>query len=228
MAIVKLGPIVSGISGKVGTVVFANAKHALVLRPTPVTRRKSSGFLLASQNFMSRIRRRWATLTDEQQNTWRTAAATLSSTNRIGQTRPMSGFQYFVMTNKTADPELLTIFLFPQNLQDEDFAINPAATFSASGAYTVQMDNPFITTFLRMHAYGWPFWRTTKSKDVPRLVYLASFSSDADPVTFNVRTAWIEHFGALQEGQQYAIGIKSQFTSSPFAPTTVLRQTVTA
>ncbi len=228
MAIVRLGPIVSAISGALGSVVFVAGGRSTVARLRPLTIDKSTSFSLRQDGRMANLRRYWSTMTDLQKERWNTDAHDIPQTNALGVASPMSGFNYFIMTNKKAFPDIFTTFPFPAALEQKDFVVNPAASFSASGAYTVEADNPWTPGILRIRAYGWPFWRTTKSKEVARLVYLASWSATTDPITFNVRTAWLEHFGPLQEGQRYAIGIKSQFSHSPFAPTTVLRQTVAA
>lgn len=228
MAIVKLGPIVSGISGKVGTVVFANAKQALVLRPTPRTRRKSSNFLLRSQGFMSNIRRRWATLTDLQQNAWRTAAAELASTNRLGQSRPRNGFQYFVMTNKVVFPGPKTIIEDPPSPDIGTLPVNPTVEFSASVGLLVTIDNPGSPSFLQMQVYGWPFWVDHDTNAVARLVFLDERSASAEKVVDNVIGEWEQHFGPVQIGQRFAVGLKSRLNANPFLPIFIFRGTVVA
>ncbi len=228
MAIIRLGPIASGISGALGGVVFVNTKRSTVVRPRPAPRHKSSPFLARSKARMQSLRNFWSTLTALQQDAWRTAAADINRTNALGQSSPLSGFGYFIMTNKTAFPGFFETFPFPANLLPQDVAVNPAASFSAAAAYTVQIDNPVALTFLRLYAYGWPFWRDTPSRDVARLVFIRETTSDSDPVTMDIKTEWLQHFGPLQEGQRYAVGIKSQFSHSPFVHMTVLRQTVSA
>lgn len=228
MAIVKLGPIVSGISGKVGTVVFANAKQALVLRPTPVTRRKTSDFLLRSQGFMSRIRRHWPTLTTLQQNAWRTAAAALSSANRIGQARPRTGFQYFVLTNKVVFPGLPSIIDNPPTLGTLESPINPVVSYSVADGLEVSVDNPESPSFLQMQVYGWPFWVNHDTNSIPRLVFLDERSGSGDPIQDDVTSEWEEHFGGVQIGQRYAIGLKAWGSVNPFHPTFIFRGAVVA
>lgn len=228
MAIVRLGPIVSAISGSVGSVVFIAGGRSTVARLRPVTVENTSSYALRSKVHMANIRRYWSTMTDLQKQTWTTAGHDIPQTNALGVSSPMTGFNYFVMTNKTVSPADHTIWPFPAELDERDFAVNPAATFSVSGSYTVQFDNPYPTTGLGLKAYGWPFWRTTKSKDVARLVFIAEWASFSDPVTVDIKSQWLEHFGPLQEGQRYAVGIKCQFNHTPFAPITVLRQAALA
>ena len=228
MAIFRTGALADAVSGAIGGMVFVSGGKSNVVRHRPIPRRPSSPFLAQSNALMYNLRRFWATLTTAQQLAWNTAAREINSTNRLGQSSPMNGFQYFIKTNKATFQATLAIFPFPATLSQLDFAINPAASFSAAGAYNVQIDNPFVMTFLRIVVHGWPFWRTTQSRDVARVIFLEAFTSDADPVVLNVRDSWIQHFGPLQEGQRIAVGVTSQFTHSPFASRTVLRVTVAA
>lgn len=228
MAIVKLGPIVSGISGKVGTVVFINAKQGLVLRPTPVTRHKTSDFLLRSQGRLSALRRHWATLTTLQQDTWRTAAATLSSTNRIGHTRPRTGFQYFILTNKIVFPGAPGIVDIPFKLRDLESPINPLIVFSLTTGLSIIVDNPASPAGMFLQVYGWPFWVNHDTKSVPRFVFLDERGSSTDPMGDTVTPEWEDHFGPVQLGQRYAIGIKAWNAPNPFHPMFVFRGTVLA
>ncbi len=228
MAIFREGALTGAISGALGGVVFVSGGKSNVVRHRPPPSAASSPFLATSKALMYNLRRFWSTLTTEQQQAWNAAASDINTTNRLGQSSPMNGFQYFIMTNKKTFPATGSIFPAPTNLSPFDFAVNPAASFSAAGAYNAQFDNPVAMTSLRIVVRGWPFWRTTASKTVARLVFLEAFTSDADPVVVNVRDSWIEHFGALQAGQQIAVGITSQFSHSPFAPETVLRIIVAA
>ena len=228
MAIVKLGVLAAGISGKIGGVVFANTKQALVVRPTPVTRHKTSDFLLKSQNQLSRVRRAWATLTTEQQLAWNTEAANLSSTNRLGQTRPRTGFQYFVLTNMTVFPGLPAILDDPPGLGALIPPINPSVVFSVSTGLLVTIDNPIAPALLQIQVYGWPFWVNHDTNAVPRLVFLDERAGTSDPVGDNVITEWEDHFGPVQLGQRYAVGLKARRNSNPFLPMFVFRGTVVA
>ena len=228
MAIYRTGALAGAISGTVGGVTFVTGGKSNVVRPRPITLHKTSPFLARSRARMHNLQNFWSTLTTLEQAAWNTAAHEILSTNTLGARSPMNGFQYFILTNKKAFPGFYETFPFPATLSPLDFAVDPAAAFSAAGAYNVQIDNPTAMTFLRLVVRGWPFDRSTVSRDVARLVFIQEITSDADPIVLNVRTAWIEHFGALQEGQRFAVGLTSQFTHSPFAPMTVLRQAVSA
>ena len=228
MAIIRLGPIVGGISGTLGGVVFANTRKSTIVRPRPAPLSKSSPFLARSRARMYNLRRTWSTLTTLQQDAWRTAAADINSTNALGQSSPMSGFTYFITTNKVAFPGFFETFPFPATLVPADFAVNPAVAFSAAGNFDASIDNPDSPSFLKIQVYGWPFWVDHATKSVARLVFLQETTSNSDPIVLNVRTEWIAHFGDMIPGQQFSCGVKARFSHSPFNPITMFRQAVTA
>lgn len=229
MAIIRPGSVVGGISGKLGGLVFVVGRRGTVVRPRPNPVKKETTFSLLSRGRMSTLRQFWSTMTQLQRDAWQTAAVQILTTNALGVSSPMSGFTYFILTNKHGVIDSPDIFPAPRDLDPRDFAVNPSATFSASGTFSCQIDNPFPPiTFLRIDVFGWPFWRTTPSKTVPRLVFLDGTTSSGDPIVLNVRPAWIQHFGDMVQGQQFAVAIRARFTASPFSPTTVFRQAVTA
>ena len=228
MAIVRLGPIVGGISGALGGVVFVNSKRSLVARRPPTTRRKSSPFLARSRSRMAQLRNHWHTLTTNQQTRWSSAASQIESTNALGLSSPISGFEYFIKTNKVAFPGAFGLVDEPSSIRARDFAVNPTVAFSATTGYDVSIDNPSAPLFLQIQVYGWPFWLSHETKSVPRLVFLDERSASADPVQDNVQPEWRAHFGDMVEGQRFSCGIKARASASPFNPITIIQSTVTA
>ncbi|KKM73427.1 hypothetical protein LCGC14_1410640 [marine sediment metagenome] len=228
MAIIRTGPLVGGISGKIGGVVFVNARRGLVARPAPRVTRPSSPFLQRSKARMHNLRRHWATLTALQQDLWNTAARDVLSTNRIGLSSPMTGFTYFIKTNKVAFPGTFSIVDEPESLLSRDTPVSPFAAFSAAGAYSVGIANPFTPATLQIQVYGWPFWVDHPTKSVARLVFLKEASEFGLTIVIALNPEWLAHFGPLAEGQRFSVGIKARVSASPFNPLTTIRGVVAA
>lgn len=228
MAIIRPGPIVGAVSGTLGGVVFVAARRGFVVRPRPNRLHRTSPFLSASKSFMHNLRRHWSTLTADQQNLWNTSAALIQTTNALGLSSPINGFQYFIMTNKTAFPGPKSIVDVPFSLQPTEFVLLPTVVFSVSGSYSVTAQNNNFPGFMTIQIYGWPFWRTTPSRSVARLVFLREDTQSLLVLSINVRDAWIAHFGPLSVGQQFALGIVVRAFQSPFVPRTTIRTTAVA
>ena len=109
MAIARLGAIVAGIAGSLGEVTFANARGALVLRKRQWPPNHHTAPVTARKHLYSQIWIAWRALTDAQRAAWRTAAANLTITGRLGQTRPRVPWRVFFELNNRNVATGLTI-----------------------------------------------------------------------------------------------------------------------
>lgn len=226
MAIIRTGPIVSDISGSLGSVVFVAGAASTVARPRPNKLFHSSPSLQRARSFISNVRRTWSTLTALQQDAWRTSASDINSTNALGQSSPMSGFNLFVKVNTELIQSTDPIRLTPPINGVHPVPINPAATFSDAGAYTISADAlpGFPNTF--WFVYGWPFWTDHDSRDKARLVYLRTVITPG--LTVNVKLEWTARFGALRETQRFAAGVAMTRVNFARSAIVILRDTVAA
>lgn len=101
MAIVKLGPIVTGIRGSLGGVVFSNSRGGPYCRASyrPVNPR--SELQSNRRNFLTSIPLLWRSLSNEQQQAWATYAALPAQalTNSLSETYYASGYNWFFSIN---------------------------------------------------------------------------------------------------------------------------------
>lgn len=99
MAIVKLGSIVSGISGSLGQTTFANRRTGLIAakRCLKINRRTTSQ--LESRATLRAVQHAWAGLSNQQRTEWKIAAQQSKLTNRLGTTITLSAYQYFCKVN---------------------------------------------------------------------------------------------------------------------------------
>lgn len=228
MAIFTTGPIVAGVSGKVGSVVFVNSKRSRTLRPAPLKLHDSSPFTARSKTWLSNVRRQWSVIPTAEQNAWRAAAAEILRTNRLGQKAPISGFEYFVMTHTR-------VFVGPREFLEgppipdvRDNTGSPTCVFSISTGLEITADNAFGPLLLRLQVYGWPFWVDHDTKALARFVFLDEFTLNPGLISFDLTTQWEQHFGTVQLGQRFACATKVRFSASPFVPMTIFRQEIIA
>lgn len=204
MAIIRTGPIVNAISGALGPLVFVAGSGSPVVRPRGIKIKTSSGNTLKARSRMANLRRHWQQLSTDDQNTWRTAASTMSSTNALGVTSPMTGFRLFMKTQLARRHQGGSIDDTPNVAGTDIEPLDVAATFSASGAYTITANSGPAGLGL-FYLYGWPFARDWDARATARLRFLQiQFGSS---ISVNVKTAWVDLFGELQENQRFAIGV---------------------
>lgn len=100
MAIFRPGPTITAISGALGGQIYRAGKKGPVIQIRP--RRRKTLLPLQTRNnaqFVT-LTHLWRNLTDDQRRQWRNAAALLKQRNRLGVSRPLSGFNLFVHTNR--------------------------------------------------------------------------------------------------------------------------------
>lgn len=214
MAIIRPGPLAGAISGRLGGLVFVAGQGTPFVRPRPAPRHKDRKFLGSVQSYMGRLVNAWRAFDNDAKATWQTAAILVISTNRLGTSKPMTGFQYFIHANMLAIPDRNAIFTIPP----PPAFINPpgssSVAFSAAGNYVVNATGPVGITVPIYHIFGWPFWTNQSPGQIPRPVFLKSFSGAGAKVE-NIRPEWEDHFGSLQEGQFFFCRLKVRSNVNP-------------
>ena len=101
MAIVKLGPVVTGIRGSLGGVVFSNSRGGPYCRSSYKPVNPRTALQSDCRNFISWVPGLWRGLTVEQQEAWATYAALPAQalTNSLGETYYASGYNWFLSIN---------------------------------------------------------------------------------------------------------------------------------
>jgi len=99
MALIKLGAVVTQISGKVGGTTFGHGSNGSYMKNRgsyinkQTTKRKAVNTALAS------ITSQWRTLSDAQRLGWQALSPSFPYVNRIGNTAYLSGFNLFTQFN---------------------------------------------------------------------------------------------------------------------------------
>lgn len=226
MAIIRTGPVVGAISGSIGGVTFVAGARGSVARIRPQRPRTSSPAQNGARSRANNSLVLWVALDDDERTAWQTAAKLHPSTNRVGETSPRNGFTYFMhvrLRNRLIGGESLPL---PPREGETQPPLNVTASFSLTTGYDVDADPPTGVTPAKFDIFGYPFYASHETKDVPRWVFLADASIGSMPL--DVETQWTAIFGALQLGQQFAVGVNVLAAFSTRSPRTVVRSSVTA
>ena len=216
MAIFRTGPIVGGISGKLGGAVFVQGRGSAVLRPRPQSRFTESDIVTRRRSQMQIARRKWSTLTDQQRDSWRTSASLQPSINRLGQAKPLSGFQLFIQSNLAPMFDAASFREVPWLDGPSPAIASVAATFSISGVYRLDGSgdaSPAQTTFL---IKGYPYYRSTPTNAPPRLVHLRN--TNGTSLFFDIKSDWEALWGPLRVGQYFAVAVARKFADGGVSP----------
>lgn len=101
MAVVKFGPLVEGISGKIGGVVFSKSPGQNVIRANGLQTKVATPRRSAARATMAVVVAAWRALSEEKRNGWNSIAKSgaWDRTSKTGGTIPMSGYNLFMMGN---------------------------------------------------------------------------------------------------------------------------------
>ena len=172
MAILKMGAIVTNISGKVGGQTFGIGKSGQYLKNTGsyinarTVKRTGSNTLLAS------ITAKWRTLTQAQRDSWDAATVNFPYVNRLGNTEYYSGFNLFTKFSVNLaliglginnNPPPVTPVTVPN-----DFTMVPTTSTFPIAAQDVSTSNLYLIYCAPPASQG-----QSKNKKQLRLIYTA-------------------------------------------------------
>lgn len=92
MALIKLTAIVDNISGKLNGTVFSKNKGGHYMRSKSMPSNPKTSFQTAVRARFGAIAQLWGALTEAQRDAWRAMASEFPYTNRLGDTKILSGF----------------------------------------------------------------------------------------------------------------------------------------
>ncbi len=226
MAIYSAGIVAGAISGKLGGIVFVQAKKNAVVRMRPATRAAISPRQQTALSRFTALQRAWADLTDAERLTWKTAASGTLSTNRLGSSSPPGAFQLYVRENSLLQ-------LFPATALDEP-PVGPRSTpprsvvadFEASGNYNIQA-NPGGTALSGVfYVYGWTQCKDYFTDSPPRFVHM--LTQGAPSLNSNIQDAWGAVFGPLLEDQVFTVGVRNRIAANMQSDMVIIRGTTAA
>ncbi len=203
MAIFSTGPTVGAISGTVGGANFANTRGSkTVRRRRRSSPNKSAGHRIAQgrmQNFVAA----WRGLTPDQRAAWDTYAAGRPRPNRIGVSRPISGYQ-----------EFLSYHLLKANFSDT-VVPDPPVNFTPQNLTPLSAESDLLSGIQVTHSDTTPFatrqaffyGRNLYTKTIPKVNNAWTFIGFISTITGSwiLTSAWSDVLGLPIQDQVIAI-----------------------
>ncbi len=209
MAIFIPGVAVSQVSGRVGGTVFSRNRGGMYMRngskPTVVT----TPFAQAIKAILANFSAQWRDLTADQQEAWREWATQNPITNRLGQSRTLSGHQAFVKLNARLNAAGGATITTPPTGVAPDGVIPTGITYTASPeALTVTFSSAPTPADVAVQVYAYVSDSTGVSYVKNRLA-LVYTSTDEASSPLNILTPVKNRFGTLSTGQKIHIGLRT-------------------
>ncbi len=223
MAIFSPGPIVGGISGKLGGVVFVNSKKQSVVRFRPGSPRVRSPRQQNALALFTQLQRSWEDLTDEQRQSWRSAASQTTIRNRLGHSSPPGAFQLFVRENARLRLGPGTLMEIPPAHSRSNPARLVSADFTAGGPYNVEANPGEFALSASFFVYGWTQCKTYFTNTPPKFRLLANVA--APSLNLDVQDEWEAIYGPLAVDQTFTIAVAERIAAFFISDQVIVRGT---
>lgn len=231
MAIYRTGPLASGISGKVGGAVFVNAPGSKVIRrsPTTLTKRKSppGPNQTPPRAALAIAQTGWTALTTASRTAWNTLASQINFPNRLGESRPIAGFQLYMKVNIIRTSSGISPMTGgPANSRPAGIA-SLGVVASLSAGLDITVTSPTGPTNRDLLIYGSLHWGSTPPKFYRDFRFLTR-TAITKGVALDITSDWTPRFGPLRLGQHLAILVRMHQIDTWAGPPSTQPATVTA
>ncbi len=224
MAIYRSSALVGSISGALGGVVFVAGAASPTVRHRPRSPGGASPNHAHQQSLFTQIQRTWRGLTTLNQTAFRTLAAQMPTHNRLGQSRPLSPFQFYVQYAWRHFQRVGTVPTAVAAPLSSEFPTSMSISADiSSGTQIVNTPAPLATSY-EMLVYG-----ATLNRDTPVATYnnyrFLGYFSQSGVFPANITSAWDAQWPAVREDQIIAIHVK--YLGGNYAYVQQLTQTAT-
>ena len=206
MALLKLGSLITSISGKIGGQTIMNGAQGFVLKNIGNTKKTATPSQSAQRQATATISRLWRELTPANRATFFNQVGNWTYTNRVGEVRGYTAFQIFMKLNQGAQiigtdpvynadsPKLIS---FPSFTVTSVLVSNLeiTATGTADGEIYVLYCSSYLSPGI--------------SNATAYLKKVAVITKEALDLGFDFTDAYIKIFGTIQPGQRIAFTLQS-------------------
>lgn len=226
MAKIKLGAIVTAISGKLGGHVFAKNRGGAYMRTnaTPTNPQTSAQTLVRA--IMASISSLWSTLTSAQRTSWNAATESFARTDQFGDIRQLSGKALFQSLNQNLElTGQAQITVAPQPVAVPALLITEAKG-QVVGA-TFDITNTGDTTGSKLMVFATPVLSQGTSFVKNKLRKL-QVTAGGNAVDVDIFAAYTAKYGALVAGTNIYIGVKVINAQGQASPMEVVKALIIA
>jgi hypothetical protein len=225
MAIIRFSPLIGGISGALGGLVFSASPQGAVVKHRALKLQKTSARAFESAALAINVTRAWANLSDEQRIQWNFAASHAHKKNRLGVQRAQSGYTLFMSANLKRRNFTVDRAILEEPDPDPPLTVTAiSVNFEDGGPYSLsytQSGAPFLPQLL---VYGSRSFRAnnTAGFSFERLVFRGSGGVSGA----NVFTSWSNALGELELGERFRVRLELEGTTAFANGPTILTGTV--
>ncbi len=202
MALLRLSPVLEGISGNLAAVNFAQTKQGPIARQASRRPQVKTERQLNSRASYQAIRQAYQELTTEQYQNWRFVAENVRWNNRLGLSRSPTPWQLFVKINRLRQSMDFPYLDQPPLMNTPAELGSFTTTFTVGGSYSFVFGSSLPSAQYRTFVYG---SRSVSTKALTHYKnWVLVYAGLASGPGVQLRDTWIPILGELQVGETYA------------------------
>lgn len=226
MAKIKLGAIVTQISGKLGGHVFARNRGGAYMRTNATPNNPQTPFQTNVRTILAAISSAWSALTDSERNTWNDSTDDFSRTDQFGDIRNLSGKALFQGLNQNLqNVGLAVINSAPESLPVPRAQLTGVDGNEGSGDLNLELDGD--TTGSKILVFATPAM-TQGTSFIKNKLRVVQFTAGGAPATLNIGLTYGARFSPVLEGQNIHVGVVVINASGQASPIQVLKAEILA
>ena len=204
--IVRYGAIVGAASGTVGAITFYNRRGNAIVGTKPMPCNRKNGAQLDHQCAMAAAAKGWAAQTPSSMFNWRLFAIRNVRQNRLGVTRQLTAYQFYIKENTLRAQIGATLHTLPPTGGQQGIGSFSSLVFYQGGPYSLELTAPTNDPNGWYAIYGARSSRTsTMGKKYPRLVYAEHVTTT---LSVDLYIPWTAIFGTMPTSEIYWLAIR--------------------
>lgn len=211
MAILRLGAIITQISGKVGGQTIVNGSQGTYLKNIGNQTKSPSPAQQLQRSATGTLMQVWRTLSEEEYKTWFAQVGYWSFKNRVGLVHFYTGFQIFMLQNQgrlLINKPLIRVAESPHTVHSANVIFTPTAHATLTINFVAKNPNQSYVLWMS-NSLG-----RGQANAENLLKKVRVFDYDAGQLSYDIADDYKLVFGNLQANQRIAYSVQSVITNS--------------
>jgi hypothetical protein len=204
--IIRYAAVVGAASGTLGAITFSNRRGNAIVSTKSTPNNQATQAQMDHRIAMARAAKGWAAQTPSAMFNWKLFAAKNVRQNRLGVTRQLSAYQFYIKENVLRAQIGATLHTIPPTLGQRGIGQFAGLIFYVGGPYQLVLNSPTSDPDGWYAIYGARSGRTVSfGKKYPRLVYAEHVT---DSFNVDLYTPWTDIFGPMPSGEIYWLAVR--------------------
>ena len=204
--IIRYGAVVGAASGTVGAITFSNRRGNTIVSTKSQPRDQATQAQLEHRVALAKAAKAWVTITPGAMFNWKLFAARNVRQNRLGVSRQLTAYQFYIKENTLRAQIGATLRTVPPTGGQLGVGSFAGLIFYQGGPYQLDLYSPTQDPNGWYAIYGARSGRTVSfGKKFPRLVYAEHVTGS---LSVDLYLEWTNIFGVMASTEIYWLGFR--------------------